>query len=273
MGTLQTGQEILTDATKALTYATIALTGVMGAKALMDLGRTIKNSSFGKTLSKTKTTTAGSLDKRTGLGKRLKGTKVGNVLDKSNKAVTKAVTAVSSKTGSIGKTVLGTTGKGVAKRIPGVSAVMGGADIVSGIQSGDKGDIGSGAGMIIGGALGSFLGPMGTIVGSMAGQYIGEKVGDYFEDSETLEQKKAEEAKVQTQILEESKDLNAEQDAELKAAMEEYTKGNAEQVQAFISKYDSINPFSESNEVAELLKVLITKTEGVETATNNLTKD
>ena len=78
---------------------------------------------------------------------------------------------------------------------------------------------------------------------------------------------------METQILEESKDLNAEQDAELKAAMEEYTKGNAEQVQAFISKYDSINPFSESNEVAELLKVLITKTEGVETATNNLTKD
>ena len=246
MNTLQTGQEILTSATKALTYATIALTGVMGAKALMDLGKTLKNSSIGNKLKNTKRTTSGRLNRTSGLGKTLKGTRTGGVVDK----------LIGAPKSTIGKAAFGQAGKGVAKRIPGV-------------QSGDKGDIGSGAGMIIGGALGSFLGPMGTVVGSMAGQYIGEKVGDYFENSETLEQKKAEEAKVLGNIEEERKDLTAEQDAELQAAL----SGNANQMQAFIDKYDSMNPFSDTNEVAELLKTLVAKQDGIIQATENLTKD
>ena len=259
MNTLQTGQEILTSATKALTYATIALTGVMGAKALMDLGKTLKNSSIGNKLKNTKRTTSGRLNRTSGLGKTLKGTRTGGVVDK----------LIGAPKSTIGKAAFGQAGKGVAKRIPGVSAVLGGADIVSGVKSGDKGDIGSGAGMIIGGALGSFLGPMGTVVGSMAGQYIGEKVGDYFENSETIEQKKAEEAKVLGNIEEERKDLTAEQDAELQAAL----SGNANQMQAFIDKYDSMNPFSDTNEVAELLKTLVAKQDGIIQATENLTKD
>jgi hypothetical protein len=231
----------------------------MGAKALMDLGKTLKNSSIGNKLKNTKRTTSGRLNRTSGLGKTLKGTRTGGVVDK----------LIGAPKSTIGKAAFGQAGKGVAKRIPGVSAVLGGADIVSGVKSGDKGDIGSGAGMIIGGALGSFLGPMGTVVGSMAGQYIGEKVGDYFENSETLEQKKAEEAKVLGNIEEERKDLTAEQDAELQAAL----SGNANQMQAFIDKYDSMNPFSDTNEVAELLKTLVAKQDGIIQATENLTKD
>ena len=284
MGLLQSGQELLTDATKILTYATIALTAVMGAKALTDLGKYLKNSSIGKSVGKgvkagvgktskvlksTKVTNKGRLNRTGGLGKALKGTKLGKGLDVANKTITKGATAVSSKTGSIGKAVLGSTGKGVAKRIPGVSAVIGGAGIYEGVKSGDKGAVGGGAGMIAGGALGSLLGPLGTVVGGIAGQYIGEAIGGYFESTETLAQKEAEKAATMANLDEERKDLTAEQDMELQAAL----TGNAAEMQAFISKYDSMNPFSDTNQVAELLKVLITKTEGVETATNNLTKD
>jgi len=261
---LNATQQTLINATKALMVATIALTGVMAVKGIADLAKNL-----GKTLKTTKVTNTGALSKTGGLGKKLANTKLGKGLDIANKGVTKGVTSLSSKTGAIGKSVLGTTGKGVAKRIPGVTAAFAAADMYEGVKTGDKGSIGSGVGMIAGGALGSLLGPMGTVVGSMAGQYIGEAIGDYFEGSESEEQKVAEKKATFADIEQERKDLTAEQDMELQTAL----TGNAEQMQAFISKYDSMNPFSDTNEMAELLKVLITKTEGVRIATDNLTKD
>ena len=51
--------------------------------------------------------------------------------------------------------------------------------------------------------------------------------------------------------------------------MEQGQAGMAE----FIAKYDSMNPFSDTNQVAELLKVLIKKQDDIVTATDNLTRE
>ena len=201
----------------------------------------------GPNLMKTRRTASGRLDRSRGLGKKLAGTRTGSVLDK----------AIGGPTSKLGKAAFGQTGKGLLKRVPGLSVAFGGADIAKGVTTGDKGAVGGGAGAIVGGALGSFLGPAGTVLGSMAGQYIGEKIGDYFEGQETLEQKEEEKQKANAKVLKETADLNKEQQAEVAAAME----GGTEAMQALVEKYDSWNPFDQQNQVAEALKVLIAKEE------------
>ena len=199
----------------------------------------------GPNLMKTRRTASGRLDRSRGLGKRLAGTRTGAVLDK----------AIGGPTSKLGKAAFGQAGKGMLKRIPGLSLAFGGMDIAKGVTTGDKGAVGGGAGAIVGGALGSFLGPAGTVLGSMAGQYIGEKIGDYFEGQETLEQKEEEKQKANAKVLKETADLTKEQQAEVAAAME----GGTEAMQALVAKYDSWNPFDQQNQVAEALKVLIAK--------------
>ena len=201
----------------------------------------------GPNLMKTRRTASGRLDRSRGLGKKLAGTRTGSVLDK----------AIGGPTSKLGKAAFGQAGKGMLKRVPGLSLAFGGADIAKGVTTGDKGAVGGGAGAIVGGALGSFLGPAGTVLGSMAGQYIGEKIGDYFEGQETLEQKEEEKQKANAKVLKETADLTKEQQAEVAAAME----GGTEAMQALVEKYDSWNPFDQQNQVAEALKVLIAKEE------------
>ena len=260
MGTLDTSMNALKVATYALVGATTALTLVMGARAI---GGMLKGKKFGKT----RFTKAGKLDKRMGLGRKLSNAKKtgSGLMSRAGGAIKGAGTrtgevlskAIATPTSTLGKAAFGQTGKGLLKRVPGLSVAFGGMDIAKGVQTGDKGAVGGGAGAIVGGALGSFLGPAGTVLGSMAGQYIGEKIGDYFEGQETLEQKEEEKQKANAKVLKETADLNKEQQAEVAAAME----GGTEAMQALVEKYDSWNPFDQQNQVAEALKVLIAKEE------------
>ena len=216
--------------------------------------------------SATSITKGGTLNKTGGVGKKLAGTRTGKVLDAANKTIMKT----GSKTIGTRATQLAVGGgKGALRRVPGVSAVLGGMDIASGIQEGDKGQVGGGVGAIVGGAIGTLGGPLGMAVGTMAGQFIGEKIGSFFESRETVEQKEKELAQQVAKLEKEKADLTAEQQAELKLAMEQGQAGMAE----FIAKYDSMNPFSDTNQVAELLKVLIKKQDDIVTATDNLTRE
>ncbi|MFH5779058.1 hypothetical protein [Heyndrickxia oleronia] len=76
----------------------------------------------------------------------------------------------------------------VAKKIPFLGALIGGAEILSAKGAKGKGKAAGGtAGSFIGGGLGSLLGPLGTIAGAAAGGWLGEKfggaVGSKFEPS------------------------------------------------------------------------------------------
>ena len=235
-----------------LTAAVIANTAVQGYKALKNF---FGKGGKGANLMKTRRTVSGRLDRTKGLGKTLKGTRTGKVADSLMRKVPK---------GTVGRALFGGgVGTGLAKtatkRIPGVSAVMGGMDISKGIKEGDKGAIGGGAGAIIGGALGSFLGPLGTVAGTMAGQYIGEKVGGYFEKNETLEKKEEERADALKKLEEERKNLTKEQNAELTAAM----NAGPEAMKDFVEKYDKFFGGGAMDDVAERLDILIAKEDAV----------
>ena len=236
----------------ALTAATLARSGALGKLASM--------------ASATSITKGGTLNKTGGVGKKLAGTRTGKVLDAANKTIMKT----GSKTIGTRATQLAVGGgKGALRRVPGVSAVLGGMDIASGIQEGDKGQVGGGVGAIVGGAIGTLGGPLGMAVGTMAGQFIGEKIGSFFENRETIEQKEKEYKDQLGKLEKEKADLTAEQQAELQMAMLGGTAG----MENFIAKYDSMNPFSDTNQVAELLKVLIKKQDDIVNATDNLTRD
>ena len=157
--------DLLKVAVGALTVATIASTALKG----FDM---FKSGKF-KNLKKFRPgmTSMGNLDKRGGLGRTIGKSKVGSRLLQSGK-LGPGMSMNPFKAGGVGK--------GMMRRIPGVSALFAGADIYKGVKAGQSGDkegagkgIGSGAGALVGGALGSFLGPLGTV----AGTFIGSKVG------------------------------------------------------------------------------------------------
>lgn len=92
-------------------------------------------------------------------------------------------------------TLLKNGGKGLLKKIPFLGALIGGGFLAKDwkkLDSGGKGKgIGQIVGTIVGGALGSFFGPVGTLAGGGLGNYLGgifgEKVGTWTDSLKKID--------------------------------------------------------------------------------------